>query len=109
MPRRFLDELEPGGDTELGVDVGEVGLHGPRSQKEPSGDVFVAQTFGDQSDDAEFGRGQRLPAVGRAFAFAAAALRVADCFFGAQRRTFCTRGIKSLWPIASRSAVTDAS
>ncbi|VBA42091.1 hypothetical protein LAUMK13_03861 [Mycobacterium innocens] len=30
MPRRFLDELEPGGDAELGVDVGEVGLHGPR-------------------------------------------------------------------------------
>ncbi len=30
MPRRFLDELEPGGDTELGVDVGEVGLHRAR-------------------------------------------------------------------------------
>jgi hypothetical protein len=26
----FLDELYAGGEAEFGVDVGEVGLHGPR-------------------------------------------------------------------------------
>jgi len=43
----LLDELHPGGQPELGVDVGEVGLHGSRRHEKPGGNVFVGQPFAD--------------------------------------------------------------
>jgi len=42
---RFLNELHPGGQAELGVNVGEVGLHGARRDEKARANVFVAQPF----------------------------------------------------------------
>ena len=41
----FLDELHTRGQTEFGVDVGEVGLHGAGRDEKPCADVFVAQVL----------------------------------------------------------------
>jgi hypothetical protein len=76
--RRLLHQLHPRSDAELGVDVGEVGLHGARGHEKPCGDVFIGQTFTDQSRDVALGRCQRRPAAGRPFAFTPTALRVGD-------------------------------
>jgi len=42
---RFLDQLHARSKPELGVDVGEVGLHGARWDEKPGGDVVIAQAI----------------------------------------------------------------
>ena len=66
MPGCFLSELQPRGQAEFGVDVGEVGLHGARLDEKPCRDVVVGEPFADQSDDVALGGGERAqPLVGR--------------------------------------------
>ena len=48
--------------------------------QKPCGDVFVGQSFLDESDDVALGRRERAPADGGPFAFAAAAPCVGDRF-----------------------------
>ena len=51
MAGRLLRELHAGGQAELRVDVGEVGLHGARRDEKSCGDVIVGQSFADQPYD----------------------------------------------------------
>ena len=96
MPGRFLRELHARGESEFGVDVCEVGLHGARRDEKPCRDVVVGQPFADQSDDVALGGGERGPAARRAFAFAVTALGVGDRFVGGQRGALGPRGFKVL-------------
>jgi hypothetical protein len=57
MARGLLRELHPRGQSQLGVDVGEMGLHGARGDEQPRGDVLVAQALSDESHDVELGTG----------------------------------------------------
>ena len=53
---RFLRELNTGSDTELGVNVGEVGLHGARRNEKPRSDVSAGQSFRDEPHHVALGR-----------------------------------------------------
>src|ERR1700739_4163414 len=77
---RFLRELDTGSDTELGVNVGEVGLHGARRDEKPRADVSVRQPLRDKPRDIELCWCQRRPAAGRTLATSTAAQRVRDRF-----------------------------
>src|ERR1700758_1789281 len=92
----LLNELDARGEAEFGVDVGEVGLHGARGDEKPCGDVLVAESFADQSDDVSLGGGERGPAAGGSFAFAPAALRVGDRLVGGQGGALGPRCVKVL-------------
>jgi hypothetical protein len=94
----FLHQLHTGGESEFGIDVGEVGLHGARRDEQTRGNVCVGQPFADESDDVALCRGERLPPAGRSAALTAAALRVGDCVFGGQARAVGPRGVKLLLP-----------
>src|SRR6516165_1136864 len=92
----LLGELHAGAESEFGVDVGEVGLHGARGDEKPRGDVVVGEPFADQSYDVALGGGERGPAGARPFALAATALGVRDRFFDRQRGALGPRGFKVL-------------
>jgi len=55
---------------------------------------FVRYALGDEADDVKLGGGERVPARGRSFAFAAAALGVGDRLLGRQRRALRPGGIE---------------
>ena len=57
---------------------------------------LLAEPFADQSDDVALGGGERCPAAGGSFAFAAAALGVGDRLVGGQGRALGPRGVKVL-------------
>ncbi len=84
----LLGELDSGGEAELGVDVGEVGLHGAGRYEQPGGDVFVGQSFGHQPGDVALGGCQRQPPDSRPAALAAAAQGVGHGFFEGEGRAF---------------------
>src|SRR5689334_4698165 len=69
-------------------------LHGARRDEKACGDVLVAEPLADESHHVEFGWRQRLPTARRAFALAAAPLRVGDRLFGRQRRAFRPCGLE---------------
>jgi hypothetical protein len=96
MAGSFLGQLYARREAKLGVHVGEVGLHGAWRDEKPCGDVFVAESLADESDDVTFGRGERYPSACRAFAFATAALCIDDRLFGGQRGTFSPPVVKFL-------------
>jgi hypothetical protein len=48
LASRLVGQLHAGGHAEFGVDVREVGLHGPRSDEKPGGNVLIAQSLTDQ-------------------------------------------------------------
>src|ERR1700733_3716373 len=56
VPRRLLNQLHARGQTEFGVDVGEVRLHGARRNEKPCGDVVVAQSFAEEAHYVQLGR-----------------------------------------------------
>jgi hypothetical protein len=48
---RFLDQLHVRGESEFGVNVGEVGLHRTWGYEKPRGDLLVAQAFSHEFDE----------------------------------------------------------
>ncbi len=54
-------ELSAVGDTDLGEDVREMGLHRGATDEQPLGDLGVRETLGDERDDLELGWGEARP------------------------------------------------
>src|SRR5580658_2764046 len=67
LAQRLPDDLDPALRPELGEDVGDVGLHRSAGQEHAAGDVRRRVAPGDQGGDLDLGRGECLPAGGRAW------------------------------------------
>ena len=84
-PHRLRRDLGAVAQTELGVDVREVDLHGAAGDEHALTDLRVRQAGGGVADDLELGRREALPAPGRPLARPARAAHVCDRLIERQR------------------------
>src|SRR5258705_475439 len=90
----FLGALHARRQAELVVHVAQVGLHRPRGDEQPGGDVLVRYALADESHDIDFGGCERAPSRRWPLPFAATAQRVGDCLFGGQRFALGPGGVE---------------
>src|SRR5215207_8898670 len=90
-PHHLSRDLRAVAQTELGVDVREVDLHGAAGDEHALTDLRVRQPGGTVADNLELGRRETLPARGRPLARSASAAHICDRLIERQRFALAAR------------------